>query len=77
MTYKARVDTDRCQSYGRCVRAVPEAYELSQSGKATVITPSTAPDDRILKGARNCPYLAIFVEDLETGQQIYPRTRQR
>jgi ferredoxin len=68
---------DKCQSYGRCVKAAPDVYAFSPTGKAAVIDPTTAPDDVILKGARNCPYLAIVVEDLETGQQIYPRTRQR
>jgi ferredoxin len=71
------VQTEKCQGYGACVKAAPEVFRLSASGKAEPGDPAAAPDEIVLKAARSCPYRAVTVTDAESGAQLIPRIRAK
>jgi ferredoxin len=72
----ATVNTEKCQSYGACMKNAPEVFQPDAENKAQVLDPRAAADETLLKAARSCPYKAITVVDEETGEQLHPRVKK-
>ena len=73
-----RVDANKakCQSFGRCVSLVPEAFKLDENRKVQLLDIDNVADERLVKAARGCPYRAITVSDGVTGEPIFPPARK-
>ena len=67
--------TNNITHLAHCIKTAPEVFRLNAENRSEVLSPWTAPDEFVLKAARGCPYRAIIVVDVETGQQIHPRVR--
>ena len=63
---------DKCRAYGRCLKVAPEVYSLDGETKVSLIQGGEAPDELLLKSAKGCPYRAIRIVDIATGEQIFP-----
>lgn len=87
MKLRLRVDQDLCIGAASCVTIAPESFVMNAENKAEVLDhgaaqggPSyeriieIAPEelDTIILAAQACPTLAVIVEDIETGEQLYP-----
>lgn len=73
---RVTVNTDKCQSYRRCVSVAPAVFGIGVDGKASVLHPADAPREDIVKAARSCPYRAIAVVDEASGEQLFPPPRK-
>jgi ferredoxin len=73
--FNVTVDTEKCQSYGACMKNAPTVFKPDEENKAKVQDLQAATDEIVLKAARSCPYKAIAVVDAESGQQVHPRVR--
>ena len=74
MTRKLRVWVDHtvCVGNAMCEAIVPQVFQLNAKLQSEVVNPEGAPAETILKAAENCPVSAIFVEDTETGERLFP-----
>jgi ferredoxin len=83
--FKVEVDKTACQGFGACVELCPEFFELSDvDGKTTiergkeimendkVIAETLELDDLdcIREAAEACPFAAIHIVDLKTGEKL-------
>jgi ferredoxin len=83
--FKVEVDKNACQGFGACVELCPKFFELSDvNGKTTieggkevmendkVVAETLELDDLecIREAAGACPFVAIHVVDLETGEKL-------
>lgn len=83
---KVRIDRNLCIGAASCVALNPKVFGLDSQAKAVVLDPEDSSKqynefvyevdevqaESILTAAKSCPTNAIIVEDLQTGQQIYP-----
>lgn len=70
---KVHVDQEKCQGHGRCYSLAPQVFEPDDLGNGVEIGVGVVPDDFVeiaLKAARNCPELAIEVEDAPEGVSV-------
>ena len=70
--YKVKVIRNTCIAAASCVAISPQTFELDDAQKAKVLAGSTDTPENILMAAQSCPTKAIVIEDMETGQQIWP-----
>ena len=70
--YRVRVIRDKCIGAGPCSAVAPSVFELDEENKAVVISQNEL-DDLKLLAAQSCPVSAIIVEDIETGEQVWPK----
>jgi ferredoxin len=83
--FKVEVDKNACQGFGACVELCPKFFELSDvDGKTTIkegkeviennkVTAETLELDAldcIREAAEACPFVAIHILDLETGEKL-------
>ena len=69
---RVRVDHDVCVGNAMCVTFAPKAFRLDDNRQSEVADPAADDVEKILEAAENCPVSAIFVEDAETGEQLFP-----
>jgi ferredoxin len=69
--YRVSIETSICIGSSNCMEEAPDAYTVDERGLAALIQP-TAPDDRLLAGARACPVDAIRIFDIATGRRVHP-----
>lgn len=83
---KVRIDRDLCIGAASCVALNPQVFGLDTEARAVVLDPEDsskqynefiyevdeAQAESILTAAKSCPTNAIIVEDVESGEQIYP-----
>jgi ferredoxin len=55
-----------------CEAIAPKVFRLDENRQSEVIDPAGDSAEKILEAAENCPVSAIFVEDAETGEQLFP-----
>ena len=61
MSYKVKVDENKCIGCGACQAVCPDVFQLNDDGKAQVLVPTT--DIECVKEAEEaCPVSAIEVE---------------
>ena len=67
-----QVDRELCFGFGDCVDSAPDVFELDDENTSVVVNPDGADLDDLLLAAQDCPVDAIFVVDVESGEQLYP-----
>jgi ferredoxin len=55
-----------------CVTIATRAFRLNADRQSEAVDPEGDSEEKILEAAENCPVSAIFVEDAETGEQLFP-----
>lgn len=66
------VDYDRCVGSGICVLTAPGVFRLNEDRQSSVVDPAGEVEEKVLEAAQGCPQTAIFVEDADTGQRLFP-----
>ena len=71
-TLRVRVDRQACVGNAMCEAIAPKVFRLDENRQSEVVDPAGDSAEKILEAAENCPVSAIFVEDAETGEQLFP-----
>lgn len=70
------VDQSRCIGCCSCETIAPDVFEINRNAKAnpksTVKNPRGAGVNRIMNAAETCPTKAIIVDNIGTGERMYP-----
>lgn len=74
--YRVKVIRSKCISAGSCIAIAPKVFEFDEASIAQVISQDELDDIKLL-AAQSCPTSAIIVEDIATGQQIWPEIPQK
>jgi ferredoxin len=69
---KVWVDHNRCVGNAMCAHIAPKVFSLNDNRQSEAVNPGGDTVEKILEAAENCPVSAIFVEDAETGEQLFP-----
>ena len=69
---RVRVDHQSCVGNAMCEAIAPKVFRLNDNRQSEVVDPTADTEQKILEAAENCPVSAIFVEDAETGEQLFP-----
>lgn len=69
--YKVTVIRSKCIAAGSCVAIAPKVFEFDEQNIARVISQDELDEIKLL-AAQSCPTMAIVVEDIETGEQVWP-----
>ena len=74
MTRKLRVWVDHqiCVGNAMCETIATNTFRLNENRQSEVVNPEGDSIEKILEAAENCPVSAIFVEDAETGERLFP-----
>ncbi len=74
MTRKLRVWIDHatCVGNATCEAIAPKVFRLNDNRQSEAVNPEGDSIEKILEAAENCPVSAIFVEDAETGERLFP-----
>ncbi len=83
--FRVEIDKNACQGFGACVELCPQFFQFSDvDGKSSVkgakevmkeneVVAETLELDElecVREGAEACPYNAIHITDLETGEKL-------
>ena len=55
-----------------CETIAQRTFRLNDARQSEVVNPAGNSPEEILEAAENCPVSAIFVEDAETGERLFP-----
>jgi ferredoxin len=66
------VDQTACVGNAMCETIATKSFRLNGNRQSEVIDPPGDNEAAILEAAENCPVSAIFVEDAETGERLFP-----
>lgn len=69
--YLVKVVRSKCIGAGPCTAVAPKVFQLDDENIAKVITQDELDDIKLL-AAQSCPVSAIIVEDIETGERVWP-----
>ena len=69
---KVWVDRTACVGNAMCESIAPKVFRLDDNRQSEVADPQGDSVENILEAAENCPVSAIFVEDAETGERLFP-----
>jgi len=69
---KVWVDHQACVGNAMCESIAPKVFRLNEDRQSEVADPAGDTEAKILEAAENCPVSAIFVEDAETGERLFP-----
>ncbi|HUN42078.1 MAG TPA: ferredoxin [Acetobacteraceae bacterium] len=69
---KVWVDRQVCVGNAMCEAIAPKVFRLDDNRQSEAVNPAGDTEEKILEAAENCPVSAIFVEDAETGEQLFP-----
>lgn len=69
---KVWVDPHTCVGNAMCESIAPRVFRLNENRQSEAIDPAGDSEAKILEAAENCPVSAIFVEDAETGERLFP-----
>ena len=74
MARKLRVWVDHqvCVGNAMCESTAPQVFHLNANRQSEAVNPAGHSEEKILEGAENCPVSAIFVEDADTGERLFP-----
>jgi ferredoxin len=74
LTRKLRVwvDHQTCVGNAMCETIATKTFRLNDDRQSEVVDPRGDSLEKILEAAENCPVSAIFVEDAETGERLFP-----
>jgi ferredoxin len=66
------VDHQACVGNAMCETIAAHTFRLNDDRQSEVVNPEGDSVEKILEAAENCPVSAIFVEDAETGERLFP-----
>ena len=66
------VDPQVCVGNAMCESIATKTFRLNDNRQSEVFNPEGDSVEVILEAAENCPVSAIFVEDAETGERLFP-----
>jgi ferredoxin len=69
---RVRVDQQVCVGNAMCETFATRTFRLNDNRQSEVVDPAGDSEEAILEAAENCPVSAIFVEDAETGEKLFP-----
>ncbi len=69
---RIRVDHNVCVGNAMCESIAPQVFVLNVNRQSEAVNPAGDTEEKILEAAENCPVSAIFVEDAETGERLFP-----
>ena len=69
---RIRVDHATCVGTAMCEAIAPKVFRLNENRQSEAVDPAGDTVEKILEAAESCPVSAIFVEDAETGEQLFP-----
>jgi ferredoxin len=69
---RVRVDHNACVGNAMCETIAPKVFRLNDNRQSEAVDAAGDSVEKILEAAENCPVSAIFVEDAETGEQLFP-----
>jgi len=74
LTRKLRVwvDHQACVGNAMCETIATKTFQLNDNRQSEVVDPQGDSVEMVLEAAENCPVSAIFVEDAETGERLFP-----
>jgi ferredoxin len=55
-----------------CETFAANTFRLNDNRQSEVVNPQGDSVEKVLEAAENCPVSAIFVEDAETGERLFP-----
>ena len=70
---KVWVDHATCVGNSMCEAIVPKVFRLNDNRQSEAIDPAGDTEENILEAAENCPVSAIYIEDAETGERLFPQ----
>jgi ferredoxin len=71
-TLRVWVDHNVCVGNAMCETFAPKVFQLNDNRQSEVVDPAADTEEKILEAAENCPVSAIFVEDAQTGERLFP-----
>lgn len=66
------VEHTTCVGNAMCESIATRSFRLNDNRQSEAIEPLGDSEEAILEAAENCPVSAIFVEDAETGERLFP-----
>jgi len=66
------VDPNLCVGNAMCESIAPQVFQLNEKRQSEVTDPTGDTEEHILEAAESCPVSAIFVEDADTGERLFP-----
>jgi ferredoxin len=66
------VDHNVCVGNAMCETFASHVFQLNANRQSEAVNPAGDPEEQILEAAENCPVSAIFVEDADTGERLFP-----
>jgi ferredoxin len=66
------VDHNVCVGNAMCETYAPHVFQLNANRQSEAVNPEGNTTEQILEAAESCPVSAIFVEDVETGERLFP-----
>lgn len=66
------VDQQACVGNAMCESIAPHTFRLNDNRQSEAVNSEGDTVEKILEAAENCPVSAIFVEDAETGERLFP-----
>ena len=69
---RVRVDHNVCVGNAMCETFASNVFRLNDNRQSQVVNPEGDATEKIMEAAENCPVSAIFVEDAETGERLFP-----
>jgi ferredoxin len=61
-----------CVGNVMCESFAPHVFQLHVNRQSEAVNPVGDTEEKILEAAENCPVSAIFVEDAEMGERLFP-----
>jgi ferredoxin len=55
-----------------CEAIAIHTFRLNENRQSEVVNSAGDSTEKVLEAAENCPVSAIFVEDAETGERLFP-----
>ena len=55
-----------------CEAIAPKVFRLNDNRQSEAVDPDADTLEKILDAAESCPVSAIFVEDADTGERLFP-----
>ena len=71
-TLRVWVDHRVCVGNAMCESIAPRVFQLNADRQSEVVDPAGDTEEKILEAAENCPVSAIFVEDADSGERLFP-----
>ena len=66
------VDHDVCVGNDMCTNIAVKTFALNDDLQSEAVNAAGDPLEKVLEAAENCPVSAITVEDVETGEKLFP-----